>query len=125
MRTMAVAGMITWLALAPWVAAGEIARAGELPQIIAFDGAELTGDHTHIVGDIRRLGKWENSISSLIIVSGTWEFFDDDDFTGTNMATLGPGVYPRVTEKGLKDNSISSIRLVSPTARAAQGRRPR
>jgi hypothetical protein len=85
----------------------------------------LTGDHTHIVGDIRRLGKWENSISSLIILSGTWEFFDDDDFTGTNMATLGPGVYPRVTEKGLKDNNISSIRLVSPTARAAEGRRPR
>jgi hypothetical protein len=77
------------------------------------------------VGDIRRLGKWDNSISSLIILSGTWEFFDDDDFTGTKMATLGPGVYPRVTEKGLKDNSISSIRLVSPAARAAEGRRPR
>jgi Beta/Gamma crystallin len=71
----------------PWVAAGEFSRAGERPQIIAFDGAELTGDHTHIVGDIRRLGQWDNSISSLIILSGTWEFFDDDDFTGTKMAT--------------------------------------
>jgi hypothetical protein len=125
MWKMAVAGMITLLSLAPWVTAGELRRAGELPQIIAFDGAELTGDHTHVVGDIRRLGKWDNSISSLIILSGTWEFFDDDDFTGTNMATLGPGVYPRVTEKSLKDNSISSIRLVSPAARAAEGRRPR
>jgi hypothetical protein len=82
--------------------------------------------YEHItVGDTRRLGKWDNSISSLIILSGTWEFFDNDDFTGTKMATLGPGVYPRVTEKGLKDNSISSVRLVSPTARAAEGRRPR
>jgi hypothetical protein len=125
MRTMAVVGMITLLSLAPWVAAGELRRAGELPQIIAFDGNDLTGDHTHLVSDIGRLGKWENSISSLIILSGSWEFFDDDDFTGTKMATLGPGVYPRVTEKGLKDNSISSIRLVSPAARAAEGRRPR
>jgi len=125
MRNMAVTCMIILLSLAPWVTAGELGRAGELPQIIAFDGAELTGDHTHVVGDIRRLGKWDNSISSLIILSGTWEFFDDDDFTGTKMATLGPGVYPRVTEKGLKDNSISSIRLVSPAARAAEGRRPR
>jgi hypothetical protein len=41
------------------------------------------------------------------------------------MATLGPGVYPRVTEKGFKDNRISSIRLVSPAARAAEGRPPR
>jgi beta/gamma crystallin len=125
MRKMAVTCMIILLSLAPWVAAGELSRAGELPQIIAFEGAELTGDHTHVVGDIRRLGTWDNSISSLIILSGTWEFFDDDDFTGTKMATLGPGVYPRVTEKGLKDNSISSIRLVSPAARAAEGRRPR
>jgi hypothetical protein len=87
MRTMAVAGMITLLALASWVTAGELGRAGELPQIIAFDGAELTGDHTHVVGDIRRLGTWDNSIASLIIVSGTWECFDDDEFTGTHMAT--------------------------------------
>ena len=125
MHTLITVLVVSLLGLAPWVTAGEPGRAGELPQIIAFDGGELTGDHTHLVGDMRRLGKWENSISSLIIVSGTWEFFDDDDFTGTKMATLGPGVYPRVTEKGLKDNSISSIRLLSPTARAAEGRRPR
>jgi hypothetical protein len=125
MRKMAVTCMIILLSLAPWVTAGELSRAGEMPQIIAFEGTELTGDHTHLVGEMRRLGKWDNSISSLIILSGTWEFFDDDNFTGTKMATLGPGVYPRVTEKGLKDNSISSIRLVSPTARAAEGRRPR
>jgi hypothetical protein len=87
MRTIAVGCMITLLFLASWVIAGELGRAGELPQIIAFDGADLTGDHTHVVGDIRRLGTWDNRISSLIILSGTWEFVDDDDFTGTNMAT--------------------------------------
>jgi Beta/Gamma crystallin len=86
---------------------------------------DFTGDHTYIVGNIRRLGKWDNSISALIILSGTWEFFDDDEFTGTKMAQLGPGLYPRITGRGLKDNSISSVRLVSPAARAAEGRRPR
>jgi Beta/Gamma crystallin len=87
MRTRAVAGMIILLPLAPWVAAGELTRAGEMPQIIAFDGTELTGDHTHIVGDIRRLGTWDHRISSLIILSGTWECFDDEELTGTHMAT--------------------------------------
>src|ERR671925_333238 len=111
MRNIAVLVIVTLLGLAPWAAAAQPGRAGEPPQIIAFDGDDFTGDHTHIVGDMRRLGKWDNSISSLIILSGTWEFFDDDDFTGTKMATLGPGQYPRVTEKGFKDNSISSIRL--------------
>jgi hypothetical protein len=69
------------------VTASELGRAGGLPQIIAFDGTEWTGGHAHIVGDMRRLEEWHNSISSLIIVSETWEFFDDDEFTGTNMAT--------------------------------------
>ena len=87
MRTVAVAGLIALWSLAPWVAAGELSRAGELPQIIVFDGADLTGDHTHLVGEMRRLGTWDNRISSLIVLSGTWECFDDDDFTGTNMAT--------------------------------------
>jgi hypothetical protein len=45
--------------LVPWVVAGELSRAGELPQIIAFDGTDLTGDHTHIVGEMRRLGTWD------------------------------------------------------------------
>jgi len=30
---------------------------------------------------------WDNSISSMIILSGTWEFSDNDDFTGTKMPT--------------------------------------
>jgi hypothetical protein len=34
-----------------------------------------------------RLSTWDNRISSLIILSGPWECFDDDDFTGANMAT--------------------------------------
>jgi hypothetical protein len=125
MRKIMVVLMMQLLWLAPVAVAGELGRAGEQPQIIAFDGNDFTGDHTHFLGDMRRLGKWDNSISSIIILSGTWEFFDDEDLMGTKMATLGPGQYPRVTDKGLKDNSISSIRLVSPAARAAEGRRPR
>jgi hypothetical protein len=87
MRALITVLVVSLLGLAPWVTAGELGRAGELPQIIAFDGAEMTGDHTHLVGDMRRLGTWDNSISSLILLSGTWECFDDDEFTGTHMAT--------------------------------------
>ncbi len=64
---MAVAGLIALWSLALWVAARELSRAGELPQIIAFDGAELTGDYTHIVGEMQRLGQWDHSISSRIM----------------------------------------------------------
>jgi len=91
---------------------------GEIPQIVAFDNEGLLGDHIHIFGNTTDLGKWGNSISSMVIVSGHWEFFDEEHFKGTKMKELGPGTYLNVKDHGLKDNSISSIRLVSPpTAR--------
>jgi hypothetical protein len=101
----------------PPATAGEAMRSpGDIPQILAFDNQDFLGDHTHILGDMKDLGKWGNSISSMVILSGTWDFFDDEDFKGTKMATLGPGRYPKLGDKGMKDNSISSIRLASPTA---------
>jgi hypothetical protein len=105
----------------PPVTAGETSRtSGDMPQIIVFDDDNFLGDHAHVFGNMKDLGRWGNSISSIIIISGTWDFFDDEEFKGTKMATLGPGMYPRVTDKGFKDNSISSIRLASPAARAAR-----
>lgn len=86
---------------------------GELPQIVVYDNEGLLGDHIHIFGNTVDLGKWDNSISSMVILSGQWEFFDDDNYKGTKMNTLGPGVYLNVKDRGLKDNSISSMRLVS------------
>jgi beta/gamma crystallin len=90
---------------------------GELPQIVAYDNDGLLGDHIHLFGNVTDLGKWGNSISSMVIVTGRWEFFDEEDFKGTRMAELGPGVYLNVKDHGIKDNSISSVRLVSPIRR--------
>ena len=100
----------------------QMAPAGEVAQIIAFDKENFEGDHTHIFGDMPKLGRWDNSISSMVILSGTWEFFDDQNFQGTPMAKLGPGRYANATQYGLKDNSISSIRLVSPRERPSKAR---
>jgi beta/gamma crystallin len=89
---------------------------GEIPQIVAFDNDGLLGDHIHIFGDTPDLGKWGNSISSMVIVAGRWELFDEEKLQGAKVE-LGPGVYLHVKDHGLKDNSISSIRLVSPRGR--------
>ena len=86
---------------------------GDIPQIIAFDNDGLLGDHIHIFGNTPDLGKWGNSISSMVILSGRWEFFDEENFQGKKMNELGPGTYLHVKEHSLKDNSISSIRLTS------------
>ena len=91
---------------------------GEIAQIVAFDNEGLLGDHIHIFGNTTDLGKWGKTISSMVILSGHWALYDSKDFQGTKMGELGPGTYLRVRDHGLKDNSISSMRLVSPpTAR--------
>jgi hypothetical protein len=84
---------------------------------VAYDNDGLLGDHIHFFGNVTDLGKWGNSLSSMGIVSGRWEFFDEEKFQGTKMNELGPGVSLRVKDHGLKDNSLSSIRLVSPMGR--------
>jgi hypothetical protein len=123
-RFMLVVAALLFVAgagFAPSAIAGEAMRsAGDIPQIVVFDNEDFLGDHTHIFGNVKDLGKWGNSISSMIILSGTWEFFDDEDFKGTNMGSLGPGMYADVTAKGLKNNSVSSIRLLSPAAGSAR-----
>ena len=62
---------------------------GDIPQIVAFDNDGLLGDHIHIFGNVPDLSKWGNSLSSMVIVTGRWEFFDEEDFKGTRMAELG------------------------------------
>ena len=42
---------------------------------------------------------------------GNLEFFDEEKLQGTKVE-LGPGIYLHVKDHGMKDNSISSIRLV-------------
>jgi hypothetical protein len=111
--------------------------AGELPQIVAFTDAHIEGCHIHRFGTREWLGGWENHISSMVILSGTWQFFDDEHFKGTMMKELGPGVYPHLKEVRMKDNGMSSIRPVTrlhpavgeeappftPTRRASHDRR--
>jgi hypothetical protein len=45
--------------------------AGPVPQIGAFDNEDFLGDYTHIFGKMKELGKWGNSISSMVILTGT------------------------------------------------------
>lgn len=92
--------------------------AQEIAQAIVFEDFNMTGSHTHIFMDVPDLPKadgfWNDKISSIVVLSGTWTFLEDpaDAETEPNISiTLGPGVYPDVTKEGIDDNSISQIRL--------------
>ena len=76
-----------------------------LPQIHLFDDDNFRGDELDIYGGgtdslSRDCGKgWNDDISSVIVVSGTWELFWDDGCVG-NKLILPPGVYPSLAQAG-------------------------
>jgi hypothetical protein len=57
-------------------------------------------------------GRWTKQISSIIVVSGIWDFYWDGNFKG-EVITFPPGAYPYVGDHW--NDKISSFRCVRPT----------
>ena len=82
-----------------------IPAGGVLPQIHLFEDDSFTGDELDIYGgDVPSLSSlagrgWNDTISSVIVVSGTWELFMDDGYGGRKL-TLSPGVYGSIEQAG-------------------------
>lgn len=77
-----------------------------LPQIHLFDDDNFRGDELDIFGEGtpaigRDAGKgWNDDVSSVVVVSGTWELFTDNDFQDRKL-TLVPGTYPSIEACGM------------------------
>lgn len=58
---------------------------------------------------------WNDKISSIVVVSGRWIFYEHADFWGEHWSPveLGPGYYPWVESVGIPNDSISSFKPVS------------
>ena len=53
---------------------------------------------------------WNDKISSIIVISGTWRFFDGRDYDHEHAHwDLGPGYYPILPDYGVHDDAISSF----------------
>lgn len=89
----------------------------QFPEVVLYWNKSFEGEswRTNLscpyVGD-----HWSDMISSIIVISGTWEFWSDIDFTGSH-CKLGPGYYPSFRGEcnltGFHNKGISSFRCVS------------
>ena len=88
-----------------------------IPEVVVYWDKDFQGEswrtnlsHSY-VGD-----HWNGLISSIIVVSGTWEFWSGIDFTGCCLK-FGQGYYPSFRgncgSAGFVEKSISSFRCVS------------
>lgn len=78
------------------------------PSILVFKDAGF-GPSLGGVGD-----DWNDSISSVVVLSGTWQFFENAGFSGAS-TTVGPGWYQFVEDPqfNMQNDTISSILCVS------------
>jgi Beta/Gamma crystallin len=89
-----------------------------MPQVIVYQDGNFGGNSWltsiapgwgwNYVGD-----NWNDQISSVIVLSGTWQFFENGGFTGAS-TTVGPGWYTWVENPqfNMQNDSISSILCV-------------
>lgn len=95
-----------------------------LPEIILFENGDFNlntegeeeGDSWRTSFDYRYVGDdWRDAISSMLILSGVWEFYECPDYHYENWkpVRLGPGYYPNLPHVGIPNNQINSFRVLS------------
>lgn len=69
----------------------------------AYSGYLYVGDH------------WNDEISSIVVHSGNWQFYQHSRYRGVSSKILGPGVYRWVEDPSVNmpNDSISSFKLIS------------
>jgi hypothetical protein len=66
-----------------------------------------------VFGGVNDPQTWNNQISSIKVLGGTWAFYADPNFQNQTGGNLGPGDYPDPGNVGIANDAISSIQLVA------------
>jgi hypothetical protein len=91
-------------------------------RILLFEDSDFGGKSIDIqtaspdLGGFKE-GSFNDRVSSFVILSGNWSFYRDVKFAGPFLyggqpMVLKPGTYNRVEDLGIKDNEISSLKVV-------------
>lgn len=89
-----------------------------MSQVILFEHKEMHGAHKHLFASEPNLNApddnfFNDRLSSFVIVSGQWQFFEHADYQGAASAVFGPGVYHWVEDVGIKNDSVSSVKKIA------------
>ena len=86
-------------------------------EIILYDHRNFEGRSLTLNQSVADLDDYDfdNKVSAVIVVSGTWELFRDDDYESRHgpSKVLGPGEFPNLSHVDFRRNRLSSVRLIS------------
>ena len=85
-----------------------------MAEIWLYEGINYSGNYevlTSSDSDLFELigNDVNDEISSFIVYSGEWTFYDDPGYTGVADGPFGPGHYPWVEDWGIVNDSVSSV----------------
>lgn len=85
-----------------------------LPEIVVYEHINFGGASWRTNLNYFYVGGWWNDrISAIVIVRGTWRFYQDRDYRGRFWDLRGPGYYPWVVAAGIPNDIISSFRCIA------------
>ena len=84
-----------------------------LPEVVIFEHINFGGNSARTNLNWLYVGGWWNDrISSIIVVSGTWRFYEHAHYAGRYW-DLGPNYYPWVQNVGIPNDIISSFQVIA------------
>src|SRR5690348_2912942 len=86
--------------------------------IILFQDANFNGAHKHVCDTEPNLNasdddSFNDSVSSVVVLSGNWKFFRNSGFDDAYPVVLGPGLYRFVGDVGIANDDMSSLMSVA------------
>jgi hypothetical protein len=87
-----------------------------LPEIVVYFDANYGGNEWRTNLNYTNVGSdWNDQISSIIVVSGTWVFYENTNYGGAKSNPLTPGYYSYVENSNVNiaNDSISSFQCIS------------
>ena len=110
--------------LRPAVSQQVTAGQGITGEVILFTGENFAGPHRHVLNAEPNLNtgsgvNFNDSVSSIVVVSGNWKFFRNSGYDDDYPVVLGPGCYPRVTDVSIRSGDMSSLTVVADAATVA------
>lgn len=92
---------------------GHAAGFVHVPELILYERIDFGGASWRTNLGHCTIGEaWDYGIGSLIVVSGTWMFYERPDFEGSGIP-LEPGYYRCVRDTGLPNNRIASFKPIA------------
>ena len=81
-------------------------------QIVVYEDINMRGNYRVIFNeesDLRAVGL-NDTVSSFVVVSGNWKFYQNINYDGQYAPTFGPGYYPNAAQAGIPNDQASSLR---------------